>query len=93
LTGCRRILHDPAVYPEPDAFKPERFLDKEGNLCDDPIFSSTFGYGRRICPGRYFAETTLFIVAASLFSVFNIEKGKDAGGTRASYPFTGAGLK
>lgn len=87
------ILHDPAVYPEPDAFKPERFLDKEGNLRDDPILSSTWGYGRRICPGRHLAEMTLFIVAASLFSVFNIEKGKDhAGGTEASYPFTGTGV-
>ncbi|KAH9039865.1 cytochrome P450 [Lactarius pseudohatsudake] len=35
LTGRRRVLHDPAVYPEPGAFKPEQFLDKEGNLRDD----------------------------------------------------------
>ena len=93
LTGCRAILHDPAVYPEPDAFKPERFLDKDGNLRDDSICSSAFGYGRRVCPGRYLAEITLFIVVASLLSVFNIERGEDASETGASYPFTGAGLK
>ena len=39
LTGYRAFLHDPAVHPEPDASKPQRFrvLDKdsEGNLRDD----------------------------------------------------------
>ncbi|KAI9448698.1 cytochrome P450 [Lactarius psammicola] len=92
IANTWRILHDPAVYPEPDAFKPERFLDKEGKFRDDPILSSTFGYGRRICPGRHFAEMTIFIVAASLLSVFNIEKGRDAGGAGASYLFTGDGV-
>ena len=92
LTGSRAILHDPAVYPEPDAFKPERFLDKDGKLREDSVVTSAFGYGRRICPGRHLAEATLFIVAASLFSVFNIERG-EACGTKVSYPYTGAGLK
>jgi hypothetical protein len=36
---------------------------------------------------------SLFLVAASLFSVFNIEKGEDARGTGAGYPYTGGGLK
>ncbi|KAF8266320.1 cytochrome P450 [Lactarius quietus] len=92
LANTWAILHDPAVYPEPDAFKPERFLDKEGNLRDDSIFSSAFGYGRRVCPGRHLVEMTLFIVTASLFSVFNIERGQDAGGKGDSYLYTGAGL-
>ncbi|KAH8980776.1 hypothetical protein EDB86DRAFT_2765134, partial [Lactarius hatsudake] len=58
------------------------FLDKEGNLRDDPVFSLAFGYGRCVCPGRHLetSQTTLFIVAAFLLSVFNIEKGKYASG-------------
>ena len=86
-------MHDPAVYPEPDTFKPERFLDKDGNLCEDSVISSIFGYGRRVCPGRHLAEVTLFIFATSLFSVFNIEKGDGASRTGASYSYTGHGLK
>ncbi|KAH9970769.1 cytochrome P450 [Russula compacta] len=45
------ILRDPATYPEPDVFRPERFLDPGGNLHDDPTLVSGFGYGKRICPG------------------------------------------
>ena len=49
LTVLRRaILHDPEQYPEPEEFKPERFL-KDGELdpsVQDPN-SAAFGYGRR----------------------------------------------
>ena len=89
---CRAILHDPALYPEPDDFKPERFLNQDGSLRDDPILASAFGYGRRICPGRHFLDTTLFIVVASLFSVFNAERGQDAKDGPLSYSFTGGGV-
>jgi len=83
------ILHDPAMYPEPDIFKPDRFLNPDGTLRDDPVLTSAFGYGRRICPGRHFVDTTLFITVASLLSVFNIEKGSDAKDGPFSYTYTG----
>jgi hypothetical protein len=74
LIFCRAIFRDPSIYPEPDVFKPERFLNPDGSLRDDPILSSAFGYGKRICPGRHFVDATLFIYAASLLSVFHIEQ-------------------
>jgi cytochrome P450 len=88
----REILHDPAAYPEPDAFKPERFLNSDGSLLDDPTVISAFGYGKRICPARHFADATLFIFVASLFSVFNIERGKGGGDKRSDYTFTGGAV-
>ncbi|KAF8266319.1 cytochrome P450 [Lactarius quietus] len=71
------IFHDPSVYPQPDVFKPERFLNPDGSLRDDPLLSSAFGYGKRICPGRHFVDATLFIYVASLLSVFRIETPQD----------------
>ena len=70
----RAVFRDPSIYPEPDVFKPERFLNPDGSLRDDPLVTSAFGYGKRICPGRHFVDATLFIYAVSLLSVFRIEQ-------------------
>jgi|SRR5712675_1452327 len=80
------------MYPEPDSFKPERFLNPNGSLRDDPVLTSAFGFGRRVCPGRHFADTTLFIIAGSFLSVFNVEKARDAGSEPDAFSFTGTAL-
>ncbi|KAG2126354.1 cytochrome P450 [Suillus bovinus] len=40
------ISRDPEVYPEPNAFKPQRWIDDQGRLRDDLTFF-VFGFGRR----------------------------------------------
>jgi cytochrome P450 len=64
------MLHNPALYPELDVFKLERFLNADGSLQDDPVLTSVFGFGKWICPGRHFVDVTLFIMVMSLFLVF-----------------------
>ncbi|KAI0348407.1 cytochrome P450 [Trametopsis cervina] len=75
------ILHDDAIYRQPHAFNPDRFM-KGGKLnpdMRDPV-TAAFGYGRRICPGRYMAYDSIWITVASLLAVFNFTKAKDAKG-------------
>ncbi|KAJ8474863.1 hypothetical protein ONZ51_g6940 [Trametes cubensis] len=83
LPNIWAMLHDPEVYPEPDAFRPERFLTPDESELNpnvpDPS-SIAFGYGRRICPGRHFAEDVLFITIASILHVFDIVPALDAHG-------------
>lgn len=81
------------MYPEPDAFRPERFINADGSLRDDSVLTAAFGFGKRVCPGRHFVDASLFIVVASILSVFKIEKGKDYGVVPDAYPFTGKGIK
>ena len=76
----RAILHNPDLYPDPEAFKPERFLNEDGTLRDDPVITLAFGAGRRICPGRHFVDSTLFIVVSSVLAVFDVVKAKDKNG-------------
>ncbi|KAG0695259.1 cytochrome P450 [Suillus ampliporus] len=54
------ISRDPEVYPEPHAFKPERWIDGQGRLRDDlKLFA--YGFGRRICPGLHIANRSILI--------------------------------
>ncbi|KAI0631985.1 cytochrome P450 [Trametes polyzona] len=75
------MLHDPEVYKDPFVFYPERFI-KDGKL-DPAVPDPTelmFGFGRRICPGRYLALPSLFINIASILHVFNIGLPLDENG-------------
>jgi len=74
------VLHDPEIYPDPEEFKPDRFLNEDGTVRDDPRLALAFGVGKRICPGRHLVDATLFIVASSVLSVFNVVKAKDENG-------------
>jgi hypothetical protein len=51
-------------------------LNTDESLRDDLVLISAFVFGRRICPGRHFIDTTLFI---SLLSVLNFERRKGRG--------------
>lgn len=66
--GAYLVHHDPAIYPDPYAFKPERFLErKPGTYTFLP-----FGGGRRRCLGASFALLEMRIVlreAAQRFTV------------------------
>jgi cytochrome P450 len=92
ISNIWAILHDPVMYPEPDVFKPERFINPNGTLREDPVLASSFGFGRRICPGRHLADATMFIAISSLLSVFNIKKGNSVNGRPDMYPYTGHGV-
>ncbi|KAF5355945.1 hypothetical protein D9756_004267 [Leucocoprinus leucothites] len=66
------ILHDSGNYSEPDKLLPERFLSPDS---PDPR-TFAFGYGRRTCPGKYFAEDIIFIAIATILSLFDILPAK-----------------
>ncbi|KAH9888978.1 cytochrome P450 [Cubamyces lactineus] len=75
------MSRDPAHYPNPDAFNPDRFFlngELNPNVRDPATFA--FGFGRRICPGRHFAEATLFIMCASILHTMDIGPALDENG-------------
>ncbi|CDO69024.1 hypothetical protein BN946_scf184834.g31 [Trametes cinnabarina] len=76
------ILHDEKMYPDPDRYSPDRYLLPDGTLnpaVRDPS-SVAFGFGRRICPGRYMALDSMWITIACVLSLFDIKKAVDKDG-------------
>ncbi|OJA20065.1 hypothetical protein AZE42_02482 [Rhizopogon vesiculosus] len=70
------MTHDETKYPGPDEFRPERFFHEDGSLTSDTV-SLGFGWGRRICAGRYLADTALWIAITSFLATFSIHKALD----------------
>ncbi len=77
-----RVLHfDPEVFGSNAAeFDPARYLDEKGQV--KTLMEGreeghvTFGYGRRVCPGRHVAEGTLVIDFATLLWAMRFERPK-----------------
>ncbi|KAF9522294.1 cytochrome P450 [Crepidotus variabilis] len=81
IANCWAMLHDESVYPSPFLFKPERFMNGDALNPDvkDPDHAC-FGFGRRICAGRFVAFPSIWITIASLIYVFEIEREVDENG-------------
>ncbi|KAJ9592119.1 hypothetical protein L9F63_001347 [Diploptera punctata] len=62
-------------FPQPNRFIPERWIKSDGCPAHKihPFVSLPFGYGRRTCLGRRFAEAELQILLAKIFRKYKVE--------------------
>ena len=66
LAACTYLLHhNPDLYPDPHAFRPERFLGAAGQ----PRDWLPWGGGRKHCPGRHFAMLEVTTILREVLSV------------------------
>ncbi|EJD42952.1 cytochrome P450 [Auricularia subglabra TFB-10046 SS5] len=77
------ILRDARLYANPEQLLPERYI-KNGVLdlkdtAPDPR-GPLFGFGRRRCPGRHFADASAWLAIATVLACFDITPAKDENG-------------
>ncbi|KDQ57981.1 hypothetical protein JAAARDRAFT_253315 [Jaapia argillacea MUCL 33604] len=76
------MLHDESLFPNPNKFDPDRFLEKADEQTErkrDPR-TYVFGFGRRRCPGMHLAESTVWLLMVSMLAALDLRKAKDENG-------------
>ncbi|HVR05704.1 MAG TPA: cytochrome P450 [Solirubrobacteraceae bacterium] len=73
FVNAQLVHHDPEIYPEPNAFRPERFLESEGGRAPGTYTWLPFGGGRRRCLGASFALLEMRIVLRAVFERCDVE--------------------
>ncbi|KZT03206.1 cytochrome P450 [Laetiporus sulphureus 93-53] len=75
------MTHDHTLYPNPDEFCPERYSEMDVSTAEfRDLRKFVFGFGRRLCPGRQFADSTIWLAIASILAMLDISKASDTAG-------------
>ena len=85
-----KVHEDNREWPEPEKFKPERFLVEDGKFVGWNKLRGfmPFGIGRRECPGQTLAKVMMFSFASILLHRYKIElpEGAEIPTTKVSTP-------
>ncbi|KAH9510287.1 cytochrome P450 2 sub U member 1 [Bulinus truncatus] len=69
LPNLDAVLGSKEIWGDPETFRPERFIDEQGNIVKREEFIP-FSIGRRFCLGESLAMMELFLFLSTLFQKF-----------------------
>ncbi|BFZ07832.1 hypothetical protein BsWGS_10871 [Bradybaena similaris] len=72
------VHYEKKIWGDPESFRPERFIDKNGALINREELIP-FSIGRRICLGEALAKMELFLFLSAMFQRFKFEPADKSG--------------
>ncbi|KAJ6448206.1 cytochrome P450 [Mycena sanguinolenta] len=78
MANIWHMLHDPEVFMNPMQFHPDRYQNLDSEM--EKVTRVVFGFGRRSCPGKSLAESTLFAIAATILATCELVPEVDEDG-------------
>nr|QTM97413.1 Cytochrome P450 [Sitophilus oryzae] len=72
LINIYSVHHDKEYWKDPETFRPERFLDSQGNLQNTERVL-TFGLGKRRCLGDALAKSCIFLFFVTILRKYKLE--------------------
>ncbi|KAG8176041.1 hypothetical protein JTE90_021094 [Oedothorax gibbosus] len=81
VANLHSINQDPEIFPQPEKFEPNRFLDSSGKRIkvEGPY---PFGLGKRTCIAESLAQMEVFIIITSVVQSFIMQPGDNDGTVR-----------
>lgn len=80
----RAFLRNPEKYPDPDNFRPERWLEPGWPTYQEPLSVyptikglTSFGWGQRQCLGQTLTQDELVVACGALSWCFNLKPKRD----------------
>ncbi|KAF2684398.1 cytochrome P450 [Lentithecium fluviatile CBS 122367] len=78
------FLRNPVKYPDPENFRPERWLEKGWPTFKEPMSKfptikgmSSFGWGQRQCLGMSLTQDEMVVATGALMWAFNLKRKED----------------
>jgi len=87
------FLRNPVKYPDPETYRPERWLETGWPTYQEPLTQyptimgmSSFGWGRRTCLGQSVTRDELLVACGGLLWAFKLTRKRDAQGKEINPP-------
>ncbi|KAE9390849.1 cytochrome P450, partial [Gymnopus androsaceus JB14] len=89
IANTRAITLDEKIYADPLKYDPTRYMPAPLGR-GEPYPTASWGFGRRICPGRHLAHASLWLGIATMLSTLDFSKvaGKDGKAIAPKVEFT-----
>ncbi|OHW91616.1 cytochrome p450 [Colletotrichum incanum] len=78
--NSRAMTQDERIYQDPKSFNPDRYQPQSSGGHGEPLPLGQFGFGRRVCVGRFLADNSVWIAVATMLATLNISKKVGADG-------------